>query len=239
MKTINKIVICICLVIVLLTSFPISYAQSDSSLTFTNNGYKVIIDDQADLLNESEINALLPYMRTVTNHDGNVVFLSTNSNSLSSNSYAERQYKNLCGDTSGVAFLIDMNNHEICIFCNGDFSDKITSSKMDKIVDNIRRYATSKDCFSCAKEAFRQISRTTANPFLFSPMKLITSILLAISISLLGCIMLAYFQRRQNGEIRDITEGDAPIRITTNQTLVDVKKTVRGHTIHDYNDHQY
>ena len=224
MKKINRLLFCVLAILIILTPFFAPRVQAEM-ISKQVGSYEAIVDDQANLLDESEREELLSYLISITENGGNAVFLSVDDNPTTEAYYAESQYKSLCGDTCGVAFLIDMDNRKIYIFSNWEFANKITSNKADQIADKIYRYATNKDYFSCAKEGLKLIDNTLQGKFLFSPMKLTTSILLGFAIALLACIIIVYFQRQQFGKLRDLTEGNEKIEMNVVANLVHVQKT--------------
>ena len=83
--------------------------------TNTNTGYKALIEDDAELLSETEVEILLDEMMPLTEY-GNIVFKSISSNSQSTEQYARSYYHNKFNTTSGTVFLIDMFNRIIYIF---------------------------------------------------------------------------------------------------------------------------
>ena len=92
---------------------------------YAAEGYQLIIDDQAQLLTQSEEEALKQDMQGITAY-GNVAFLTVNDNHFSTaEEYAKSFYRNHFAKESGVIFLIDMSNRKIWIVCEGAISRTI------------------------------------------------------------------------------------------------------------------
>ncbi|MBR4177966.1 MAG: TPM domain-containing protein [Bacilli bacterium] len=203
MKNINK------LIIILLSLFIFSYyVIAEETLTTTESGevddsvetidnekytnpktgYKVIIEDDANLLSESEEESIQIKMIEFTEY-GNIVLKTTDNNSYSTSGFAEQYYHTLFGTQSGSLFLIDMDNREIFIFSDGNNFNIITSSKAYSITDNVYRYASKKDYYQCSSEAFDQMLALLKGNKIMEPMRYISNILISIT----SAAFLTYF----------------------------------------------
>ena len=79
-----------------------------NAITMENeNGYKLIIEDDANLLSDEEINKLTDEMYSLTKY-GNIAFKSISDNYSSTDSYARNYYHEKFSNQSGTLFLIDM-----------------------------------------------------------------------------------------------------------------------------------
>lgn len=163
-------------------------ASSDTSQTKLwenpQTGYCVILEDDADLLSPSETEQLSLEMQVITNY-GNVIFKSIDYNPYSTSYFAEEFYHERIGKNSGSLFLIDMDNREIYIFSDGAVYKTITSSYADTITDNVYRYASKADYFSCASKAFAQMNTLLSGQKIAQPMKYISNLLLALILAAL------------------------------------------------------
>ena len=203
MKNINK------LIIILLSLFIFSYyVIAEETLTTTESGevddsvetidnekytnpktgYKVIIEDDDNLLSESEEESIQIKMIEFTEY-GNIVLKTTDNNSYSTSGFAEQYYHTLFGTQSGSLFLIDMDNREIFIFSDGNNFNIITSSKAYSITDNVYRYASKKDYYQCSSEAFDQMLALLKGNKIMEPMRYISNILISIT----SAAFLTYF----------------------------------------------
>ncbi|MBR3002630.1 MAG: TPM domain-containing protein [Clostridia bacterium] len=204
----SKKIISLMLIILVLISMPISYAvtslrnttitntqttdlsgsysnyiENEKNLNNESSKYKVIIEDDANLLTEVEESQLKAQMNELTEY-GNIVFKSINDNHSTTASYASKYYHQTLGTQSGTLFLIDMDNRKIYIFSDGENYKTITSSKAETITDNIYTYATKKQYYQCAKEAFSQIYILLEGGKIAEPMKYISNGLIAIMLAL-------------------------------------------------------
>ena len=151
----------------------------------------MIIEDDADLLSDQEEASLAETMEGITAY-GNVAFKSIAYNEYSTERYIKNYYSEMFGSRSGTVFLIDMDNRNIWIHSNGGIYRVITNSYADTITDNVYRYASDREYFSCANEAFSQILTLLQGNRIAQPMKYISNVLLAVILGLL----ITYFMVR-------------------------------------------
>lgn len=147
-------------------------------------GYQVIIEDDADLLSDQEEAALAETMEGITAY-GNVAFKSIDYNEYSTERYIRNYYGEMFGSKSGTVFLIDMDNRNIWIHSNGGIYRVVTSSYADTITDNVYRYASDREYFLCANEAFSQMLTLLQGNRIAQPMKYISNVLLSVILGLL------------------------------------------------------
>lgn len=181
----KKIITLLFFIITLLVVFPLAQVKGANLETVnTANKYKIIIEDDADLLTANEEKELSSVMEELTEF-GNVMFKTTNSvSNYSSLKYIQNYYYSMLGNQSGVAFYIDMNARQVCACATGGLDKTITSAKCDTIMDNIYRYATNKKYFECAVETFSQMNRLLNGQRIAESMKYICNGILSIMISL-------------------------------------------------------
>ncbi|MBQ8131642.1 MAG: TPM domain-containing protein [Bacilli bacterium] len=161
----------------------------ETTLDFTrydDGKYHVILEDDADLLTDDQEKMLKSEM-TVLSEYGNVLFKTINSNPNSSAAYYAREYyHSFFGNyVSGVLFLIDMDTREIYLFMDGDIRNKIGDAKAYSITDNIYRYASNGDYYSCASGAFSQVKTLLEGRKIAEPMRNASNIVIAISMAFL------------------------------------------------------
>lgn len=160
--------------------------SENNNFTAYNNktsDYQLIIEDDANLLTESEEKSLKEVMGKCTEY-GNIIFKSINSNNTTADRYAQSYYNGRYGQQSGTLFLIDMDNRKVYIFSNGNNYTKITNEKAETITDNIYKLATKKEYYECAKQAYAQILTVLEGGKIAEPMKYISNAVLAVMISL-------------------------------------------------------
>jgi uncharacterized protein len=169
-------------------------ADTDESTTakyygtvYTNEktGYSVIYEDDAALLSDSEAEQLIEVMKPITAYGG-VAFKTITKNGYSStSSYASSYYASKFGYDSGTVFLIDMAKRNIYIHSNGAVYNTVTTSYANVITDNVYKYASKSDYFTCASTAFGQEYSLLAGRRISQPMKYISNALLALVIAIL------------------------------------------------------
>lgn len=156
------------------------------ALTWNNEetGYRVVLEDDADLLSDSEESMLISQMQGITDY-GNAAFKSISYNEFSTSYFARDYYYELFGQKSGTLFLIDMDNREIYIFSDGAVYKTVTTAYANTITDNVYRYASNSDYYSCASNAFGQIHSLLSGNKIAQPMKYISNALLALILAAL------------------------------------------------------
>ena len=194
---VNKKIILYLLLIITIFSFNFNvYAegeeeQGNESLIATNplkytneeTNFKIYLEDNADLFTEENEEKLIEEMKPLTRF-GNIMLNTISENSYSSTAtYASYKYHELFGQDSGSLFLIDMHYRYIYIFSDGYNYNYITNSKADIITDNIYRYATNEDYYSCASVGLSQMNTILEGGKILEPMRYTSNIFLSLLIS--------------------------------------------------------
>lgn len=189
-------------------------------------GYKILIEDDADLLSDDEEELLYDVMSQISVY-GNVAFKSIRNNpKYNTYSYVSDYYYDVFGNKSGTVFLIDMDYRNIYIYSDGAIYRTITDSYADTITDNVYTYATNGDYYRCASKAFDQILSLLRGQKIAQPMKYISNCLFAITLALLvNYFVVKLFsstQKPSRGELAENTEHyclfSAPRAVFRNQT---------------------
>lgn len=182
-KTVAMAFLCL---ILFVTNVSICHASGDTGEVYRNaaTGYRVLIQDDAHLLTKAERAKLATLMEEITEY-GNAIFKTIDKTSMTTSSYAESFYHSTLGKDSGVLFLIDMYNRNIWIFSDGAIYKTVTKSYADTVTDNIYKYASRKEYYTCAAKAFEQIDSLLRGQKIAQPMKYISNLLLAASLALL------------------------------------------------------
>jgi uncharacterized protein len=151
----KKRTVSIILITLMLASVSAISAFADEAIIkyTADNDNMVIIDDSAELLSEEERKNLFENMKAITEY-GHAAFVTINYNENSAKTYANNRYAELFGEQSGTLFLIDMDNRMIQFYSDGSFARTITDAKSNEIATNTYKYASDKDYFGCANEAF-------------------------------------------------------------------------------------
>ena len=179
---------------------------SDAWYTNPDTGYRVVVEDDAGLLTNRELNELADLMEEITQY-GNVAFKTVDDNSSSTQHFAEKYYKKLFGRRSGTLFLIDMDNRNIWIWSNGDIYDVVTKGYADTITDNCYRYATRGDYYLCAEEAFSEIATLLNGYKIAQPMKYISNALLALILAFLLNYIIVRLTSKSSSDRQILLEG--------------------------------
>ena len=197
-------------------------AITKSSATETN--YKVIIEDDADLLTATE-EAELKKQMTVLTEFGNVLFKTTSGSTSYSKSlkYIQDYYYSILQNKPGVAFYIDMHARQVCACATGGLDKIITNGKCDSIMDNIYKYASKEQYFKCAEETFSQMNILLNGGKIAESMKYICNAFVAVMISFFASYgFFSLFRGNKKASNQDlIDECD----VTLNTTPIIVTKT--------------
>lgn len=170
-----------CLLLFLTVRLPVC---AEVFVTNEDTGYQVCIEDDAELLSETERQDLARQMINITDY-GNVMFKTIDENGGSTPGYAKSLYRERFGNSSGTLFLIDMDNRNIWIRNGGRISYIITNDYSDTITDNCYTYASRGDYYGCAQKAFSQIEAVLRGERIAQPMKYICNAFLSVILSLL------------------------------------------------------
>ena len=93
----------------------------------------------------------------------------------------------------GMLLLIDMTSRQILIYTDGAVKKTITSSYATTIADNVYSKASAADYDGMAIEAFSEATSAMGGQKLAQPMKIVTSILLAVALGLFISFLIAEF----------------------------------------------
>ena len=143
------------------------------------NGYKIIIEDEANLLSNEEIEKLKDKMSSLTKY-GHAAFVTTDNNLVSTEMFAKDYYGRNFNEENGTVVVIDMSNRMIYIASNGYNKTIITNGKSDIITDNSYQYATNKQYYECAYKMFDQIYTLLDGGKILEPMRHVSNIFVAI-----------------------------------------------------------
>jgi uncharacterized protein len=195
---------------------------------YTNEktGYSVIYEDDASLLSDSEAEQLIEVMKPITAYGG-VAFKTITKNGYSStSSYASSYYASKFGYDSGTVFLIDMAKRNIYIHSNGAVYNTITNSYADVITDNVYKYASKSDYFTCASTAFQQEATLLAGRRISQPMKYISNALLALVIAILiNYIIVRTVSKKHAATQNELVSGIFVNNALNNSRVVLVRQT--------------
>lgn len=185
--------------------------------TYTNKstGYQVIVEDDANLLTDEEETALGKEMAPITTTE--VLLLNPSITILTILlRIISEAITDTFGSTSATVFLIDMDNRNIWIHSNGTIYETITKSYANTITDNVYKYASDGDYYTCAFTAFGQVNTLLEGRKIAQPMKYISNAFLAVIIALL----LNYFLVRSFSRAKRPSKTDLLGKVFTQCNIV-------------------
>ena len=180
----------------LLCLFALMLVLPLSAFAAEESAYRVVIDDEADLLTGAEEAELTAVMEKVLPY-GNAAFVSVNQNSTTTERLAEQKFLEFFGDTSGALLIIDMDNRYIQLIADGAVYKTVNRTRCNEITDNIYRYASQKDYYTCASKAFEQVVRLLEGGKVAAPFRYVTNAFLAVCLALIGNFAVMSLQRRK------------------------------------------
>ena len=188
--------------------------------------YNIVIEDDAGLLSETEEENLIDDMKPISNY-GHVVFKSIDSNPTTTKSFANDYYYTNFKNESGTVLLIDMDNRNLWIVSSGAVYKTLTTAKANTITDNIYRYASKGDYYTCAKTAFSQMLSLLEGSSIAEPMKHVSNAILAVIIAMLIFFIIVNNASRAKragttalleGTLKKEVKGTAPQTVFVNET---------------------
>ena len=207
-------------ILLLLFIFPFMMLNVHAEEVFT---YKVLIEDDADLLTDEEEEKLSKSMKRLTEF-GNIAFKSIDSNDTSTANFASSYYHSNFGTSSGTLFVIDMANRQIYIFSDGKNYSVITNSKAEIITDNIYTYATNKNYYECASSAYSQMYTLLNGGKIAEPMRHISNGILALVLAFFINFMTVLF----NQHLKKASDDEIIENCDVNFSLSNLSATKTG-----------
>ena len=180
----------------LLCLFALMLVLPLSAFAAEESAYRVVIDDEADLLTEAQEADLHAIMEKVLPY-GNAAFVSVDQNATTTERLAETKFLEFFGDTSGALLIIDMDNRYIQLIADGAVYKTVNKTRCNEITDNIYRYASQKDYYTCAAKAFEQVTRLLEGGKIAAPFRYVTNAFLAVCLALIGNFAVMSLQRRK------------------------------------------
>ncbi len=203
--------------LVLLTVLPLSAFAAETG----ESVYRVVIDDEADLLTDAEEEQLRSIMERVLPY-GNAAFVSVEYNSTTTERLAEKKFLEFFGDTSGALLIIDMDNRYIQLIADGAVYKTVNKTRCNEITDNIYRYASQKDYYTCAAKAFEQVTKLLEGGRVAAPFRYVTNAFLALCLALLGNFLFMSAQRKK----KVAPENALNVQVAVNTATSAVKSAI-------------
>ena len=90
-----------------------------------------------------------------------------------------------------------MDNRYIQLIADGAVYKTVNKTRCNEITDNIYRYASQKDYYTCAAKAFEQVTRLLEGGKIAAPFRYVTNAFLAVCLALIGNFAVMSLQRRK------------------------------------------
>lgn len=194
-KLLSRVFIVFALVFI----FPLSVSAATDNVK--------IVDDAGILTNEETEN-LKEYLETL---DGSINYLVVTTDDREKGDSALTKLDNYYRQEfdayeDGIAFIVDMDTRRIEIQGRNSLQYSLDSGDCTDITDNVYRYASDGDYYNCIYHAFREADLVANYEFVFRPMRIIVSLLIAIIIGFLGTFLKAMADRSKENEIKGVPE---------------------------------
>ncbi|MBR4711784.1 MAG: TPM domain-containing protein [Clostridia bacterium] len=160
-----------------------------------------VIEDRAGLFTAQEEELLREGMQLLCEY-GTPMLWTTRSAGDDLRDKAGDYYEAKLGRESGVLLVIDMRLRELAVYADGEAKKAITSSDARIITDNIYRYASRGDYYGCACEAFSEMRAKLEGRRIAEPLRIVTGILLSLSLALLLVYTVTSLRHRSPVRIR-------------------------------------
>ena len=135
-----------------------------------DTGYRVVIEDDIDLLTEAEERALLGDMQPLTAY-GNVAFWSTREYASDEVEQARLKRRALFDLESGSILVINMEIRRVSIQSYGAMLEVLTPARANSITNNVRNYLTRGEYYIASQKAYSQMNSLLLGNRIAQPMK--------------------------------------------------------------------
>lgn len=170
--------------IIIMGGSVISVQAEVTTVKNEDTGYRLILDDEADFLDDAQESALKEKMSEITEYCNVALVTTTWHTESSTKNFAANYFDDAFGPhKSGTIFVIDRDLNEIYLYSDGNAHKTITNSRAYSITDNTYVYATSDhdyDYYTCAYKTFEQVLALLQGKRIAEPMRYLCSALLAI-----------------------------------------------------------
>ena len=99
-----------------------------------------------------------------------------------------------CEPHDGVLFVIDMGSRQLTVLAGGSVYKVINAGEAETITDNVYRMAGRGEYAACAQEVFREVLLLLRGEQIARPMKLVSNLLLALTLALLAMYLFIHFR---------------------------------------------
>lgn len=171
-----------------------SHSQSDAEYTNPETGFQVLIVDELDLIDSEEEASLVKDMEPITKY-GHAILWTTEEYAGDEIDQARTMRRDLYEYDSACIFAINMNIRKITIQSYGTIDKAVSASTARSITDNVKYYATNRNYYSCAKNAYEQIFSVLEGERIAEPMKIVSYAVIAVMLGVIITLCVAFSQR--------------------------------------------
>ncbi len=165
----------------------------DEAVRYENpdTGYQVMILDNADLISDIEEAMLADTMQPITEY-GSIIFWSTNERTSDSEAQARKKRYSYYGYDSAGILAINMATRKVTFHADGAMYNAVSASDARSITDNVSHYASEKDYYTCAKEAFSQVLMRLRGQAIAEPMKYTSYVVISLMLAFVIVVGLVF-----------------------------------------------
>lgn len=156
-----------------------------------STGYEVRIQDDDDLLSAVEESMLADAMKPITDY-GHIMFWSTAEGAPDAEIQAREKRASYYGRDSAGILAINMKNRKVVFHADGAMYDAVNASDARSITDNVSEYASSKNYYTCAREAFDQVLMRLQGQTIAEPMKYTSYVVIGLMLAFVIVVGLAF-----------------------------------------------
>ncbi len=167
-------------------------------LTVQAKDTNVYVIDDADLLSSEEEAELQTYLASLS-ADYNYMAITAEYNDYeNTHALADAYYTDIYTmDDPGVVFIIDMDNRQIFLSGHGTAKKNLSDADALDVTDNIYKYASKGEYYSCFVKGFNQVNTLLSAGFILRPMRYIVAALLSIVFGFLFTFFWAMSENRK------------------------------------------
>ena len=171
---------------------------TETGLTWKNSktGFRVVIDDDIDLLTSAEERKLLEEMIPLTEY-GSVALWSTRGEDADVQTQAEEKRRSLFGEESSCMLVINKASQRLSIHPGGSLAVLISAAQADRIVSRADKELARGHFFSAASDAFSRLAGLAGSTKSAASLRVFSTLFLALMIGLTLAGVFVLFRSRQ------------------------------------------
>lgn len=187
MRKVLKYMVCLVVGCLLMMPTPVHAAEAN-----------VYVIDDADIISAEEELELQSYLESLDAEYNYMAITSDYNEYNDPHKLADAYYTDIYSmDDPGVAFIIDMDTRQIYLSGHGTAKKLIDNADAIDITDNIYKYASKGEYYSCFVKGFDQVNALLNSGFILRPMRYIVAALLSIVFGFLLTFFWAMSENRK------------------------------------------